>query len=218
MKHPLIPNPQPTPYLFNTRNFALVAAILLLSAWQLPATVLDSFSGPKTGWTDTLNGGSVVQAGGQFTITTATGNGALTYSRKTSSSFANALGATLEFRVDVNAVTPPDGDTNALAVLAWVPTGGAALASGYSVAVGAAELVVQRDGTVLYATNFTEGGSSLQNTNLTLMLSMTPSGSAISVNVRVYRRIPAGAAGQYGTALFERTVVDPSGIIGPNGN
>src|SRR5437016_11739792 len=96
------------------------STLSLLLFLPVSATVLDNFSGPKTGWTDTLNGGSVVQSGGQFTVTTATGNGALTYSRKTATNFANAAGATLEFRVDVNAVTPPNGDPNALAILAWV--------------------------------------------------------------------------------------------------
>jgi hypothetical protein len=196
----------------------VATSIWMLLCLPLPATVLDNFSGAKSGWTDTLNGGSVVQSGGFFTITTATGNGALTYSRKTSSNFANALGATLEFRVDVGAVSPPNGDTNALAVLAWVPTGGALLSSGYSLAVGAADVIIRRDSTIIFATNFTALAMSLANTNITLVLRMTPSGSAMNVNARVYRRIADGLIGQYSTAIFEVTAVDPSGLIGSNGN
>src|SRR5439155_10259860 len=139
--------------------------------------------------TDTLNGGSIVQSGGQFSVTTATANGALTYSKKTATNYANAAGATLEFRVDVNTVAPPNGDTNVLAILAWVPSGGAVLGSGYSVSVGYEDLLIQRGATVLYATNFLLfAGTSLANTNITVVLRMTPSGSAVNVNVRVYRR------------------------------
>jgi hypothetical protein len=194
------------------------STLLLLWYLSVSGTVLDNFGGAKTGWTDSLNGGSIVQSGGQFTVTTATGNGSLTYSKKTATNYANALGATLEFRVDVNTVTPPNGDTNALAILAWVPTGGAVLGSGYSVSVGSADLLIQRGSTVLYATNFTGAGASLANTNITIVLRMTPSGSAVNVNVRVYRRIANGLIGQYNTAIFEYTTVDPSGIIGANGN
>src|SRR5437588_4446740 len=201
-----------------THTGLVVASLSLLFCLSVPATVLDNFSGPKTGWTDTLNGGSVVQSGGQFTVTTATGNGALTYSRKTATNFANAAGATLEFRVDVNAVTPPNGDPNALAILAWVPTGGAVLSSGYSLSVGAKDVIIQKGATVLYATNFTAVGTSLRNTNITMVLRMTPSGSALNVNARVDRKVANGAAAQYSTAIFDITAVDPSGIIGPSGN
>src|SRR5262249_3577667 len=100
------------------------ATLPLLCYLSVSGTVLDNFAGAKTGWPDGL-GGSIVQSAGQFTITTATGNGSLAYSKKTATNYANALGATLEFRVDVNTVTPPNGDTNALAILAWVPAGGA---------------------------------------------------------------------------------------------
>jgi len=210
-----------SPPLFTSRSLASTGAILVTlftATLPLPATILDGFGGAKTGWTDTLNGGSVVQAGGQFTITTRTNSGALTYSKKTATNYGTALGATLEFRVDVNTVSPPNGDTNALAVLAWVPTGGAVLSSGYSVAAGYADLVIRRDSTVLYATNFASVLASLANTNITLVLRMTPSGSAVNVDVRVYRRVAAGLIGQYNTAIFEYTATDPSGLIGVNGN
>ena len=103
----------------------LAAALSLLLSPAGRATVLDDFSGSKTGWTDTLNSGSVNQSGGLFIISTATNSGALTYSSKTSASFTNLASHTLEFRVDVTTVSP-GGSPNPLAVLAWVPTGGAA--------------------------------------------------------------------------------------------
>src|SRR3982751_3797900 len=138
----------------HSARMALCAATFLWLAclMGLQATVLDNFSVTKTGWTDTPNGGSILQSGGQFIITTATGNGAIAYSRKTSSNYVNAAGATLEFRVDVNTIIPGGGDTNALAILAWVPTGGAVLGSGYSLSVGAADVIIRKGSTVLYAT------------------------------------------------------------------
>jgi hypothetical protein len=200
----------------------LRAALMLLSILTLslssPASILDDFSGAKTGWTDTPNGGSIVQSGGLFTVTTTSANGALAYSRKTATNFANAAGATLEFRVDVNTVTPGNGDTNVLAILAWVPTGGAVLGSGYSLAIGSADVIIRKGASVLYATNFTGAGVSLANTNITLVLRMTPSGSALNINARIYRRVNNGLIGQYATSIFEATVVDSSGTIGSNGN
>jgi hypothetical protein len=192
--------------------------LTLALALSIQATVLDNFSGPKTGWTDTLNSGSVTQSGGQFTVATANNSGALTYSRKTSAAFSNLAGHTMEFRVDVNAVTPGNGDANALAILSWVPSGGAVLGSGYSISVGAEDVKIQKGASVLFATNYTAAGTSIQNTNVTLVLRMTPSGSGVSVNARVYKRIGNGVIGQYFTTLFEMTAVDPAGLIGTAGN
>ena len=145
---------------FIRQGSALVAALLwMTSALCLQATVLDNFNGATmAGWTDTLNGGTVVQGGGVFTVTTATGNGALAFSRKTSANFANADKHTIDLRVDVNTVTPGNPDPNALAILGWVPTGGALLVNGYSVSVGYEDLIIQKGATVLYATNFVAAG------------------------------------------------------------
>ena len=147
---------------------ACVAALIgLTSALNLQATVLDSFTGgTPSGWTDTLNGGTVVQSG-VYTITTAPSSGSLTYSRKTGSPFSVAPGNTLEFKVDVVTVT--GGATSPLKILGWVPTGGALLANGYSVAVSQTDVTVYKNATVL--TNIT--GLSLQNSSLSIALRMT---------------------------------------------
>jgi len=195
-----------------------VAALAgLTSVLSLQATVLDDFTGLKTGWTDTLNGGSILQSGGEFTVTTAHPGGSLTYSKKTSNSFVNLSGHSLEFRVNVDSVSPGSGNTNALAILAWVPAGGGVLANGYSISVGAADVIIQKGASTLYATNFTVAGTNLQNANITIALRMTSSGSAVTVNARVYKRIANGLIGQYFTTLFEDTVVDASGLIGGAG-
>ena len=97
----------------------LILVTLFALGLSLPASILDDFSGAKAGWTDTPNGGSIAQSGGLFTITTTAANGGnLSTAAKTATNFANAAGATFEFRVDVNTVTPGTGDTNALAILA----------------------------------------------------------------------------------------------------
>ena len=193
----------------------LAAFLGLASVPGLQATVLDNFTGPKAGWTDTLNNGSIVQSGGEFKVSTAPtlAGGSLTCSRKTSAQFTNANGNTLEFRVDVDLVTP-GGNPNPLAILAWVPSGGAVLTDGYSVSVGKADVILRRNAAILYATNFTGAGASLQNTNITIALRMTTAGSAVTINARVYKRIGNGVIGQYFTTLFEHTVVDSAGLLG----
>lgn len=186
----------------------------LIGMASLHATVLDNFTGPKTGWTDTLNGGGVLQSGGEFLINSAKPAGSLTFSRKTSATGATANGHSLEYRVNVVAATPASPDTNAVAILAWVPTSSSTLSSGYSVSVGGADLLIKKGLTTLYAVNFTSLGTNLANTNITVALRMTAAGGAVTLNVRVYHIIPSGLTGQYFTTLYEHTVVDASGILG----
>src|SRR5690348_604719 len=196
------------------RVIPIAASLPLLFCSPLPATVLDNFTGPKSGWTDTLNGGSILQSGGEFTITTANPAGSLTYSLKTSTPFTNASGHSVEFRINVDSVTPSSLNTNPLAILAWVPSSGTVLTNGYSVSVGPADVIIQKGTLPLYTTNFTGAGVSLQNASITIALRMTSEGSGVTVNARVYRRIPNGAPAQYFTTLFEKTVVDASGLLG----
>src|SRR5439155_11475073 len=123
-------------------------------------------------------------------------NGTLTTSAKTNQSFVTLANKTLEFRVDVLNARPPTPDTNALAVLAWVPTNTTIAAGGYSLMVGAADLKIMRGATVLLATN-----SGFQNTNITMVIRLTPSGTAVNINVRLYKRQDAGA-----NLFYEQTV------------
>ncbi len=203
------------------RTFAraglIAGALLLLLRLPLGATVLDNFSGPKTGWTDTPNGGAIAQANGLFTVASAHSAGALAYSLKTSSPFANVAGDTLELRVDVNGVTPGNGDANALAVLGWVPGGGTLEANGYALYAGARNVLIKKGGSVLYSFDFVSTyGTNIQNTNVTLALRMTPSGGGVALDARVYRQSGA-VVGQNFTCLFEHTVTDSSGLIGTPG-
>lgn len=152
--------------------------------------MLDDFnSATRTGWTDTPNGGHLTQSAGQLQVTTAASASALTYGTKTSQSFANAASQTLEFRVDVNAITPSSGNPNPVAILAWLPSGAApgSGSSGYSLSVSAGSATLQKGSTVLATASYTANATNIQST--TLVLRMTPgTGGALSVNARVYRQ------------------------------
>jgi hypothetical protein len=192
----------------------LFFALLLASSLAVSARVLDNFSDNlKTGWTDSLGGGSVSESGGQFNITTSVSSGAVTSSKKTSEAFTILVGQTLELRVDVGTVSPAYSP-NVLAVLAWVPTGNALFANGYSLTAGANDVKLQKGATVLWTASLPSG---IQNSNVTLVLRMTPSGSAMTVNARVYKQTGTAALQNF-TVLAEYTATDASGLIGTAGN
>src|ERR1039458_5167180 len=168
----------------------VAAFVGLASVLSLQATVLDNFNGASlTGWTTTptLNGGSIVQSGGQLPVATAASTGKLTYGTKTPQSFANAANQTLEFRVDVNAVVPGSDNPNPVAILAWLPSGAVpgSGSSGYSLWATPAGATLYKGNSPLASTTYaTPYTTNLQST--TLVLRMTPgSGGTISVNARV---------------------------------
>ncbi len=201
----------------GTLTSLLAGLLWMASLAGLRATVLDNFNTPdRTGWTDTPNGGFLSQSQGQLKVTTAERTGALTYGTKTSQSFANAANQTLEFRVDVNAVSPGNGNVNPVAILAWLPSGAAPLSgsSGYSLSVSAGVVTVQKGVTVLYSANYTAAGTNIQNTNITLVLRMTPSGGTMTVNARVYRQTGALPMQNF-TEVFEYTATIADGVGTP---
>src|SRR5882724_2619031 len=103
-------------------SYSLTACSVLLCL-SSPARVLDNFNDNlKTAWSDTANGGSVVEAGTVFTITSTAVAGTLASSKKISEAFTLTAGHTLEFRVDVNSISPK-ATANGHAVLGWVPSG-----------------------------------------------------------------------------------------------
>jgi len=137
----------------------LAAWVGLVSILSLHATVLDNFSGTKTGWTDTLNGGTVNQAGSQFAITTAVAAGTVTSSQKTSTSLALSTGNALEVLANVLSANPGSGDPSPLTIVGWVPTGGQLLANGYSLLFGSQDFIIQKNGTPVFSTNFSAAGA-----------------------------------------------------------
>src|SRR6266567_4219488 len=178
---------------------ALLFALLLGSSLTVSALILDDFNGASlSGWSSTLNGGSVVQSGGQLTVTPVAVPGALTYSKKTDRSFTNLATHTLEFKVLVNGILTNAVATNGLAVLGWVPTGGALGANGYALGVGAGGVGILANSTFIFTTNFP---TSLQNSNIYLAMRMTPDGANMIVKSTVYNK----ADGRY-NVLFEYPV------------
>src|ERR1041385_8215437 len=115
-----------------------LAACSTLLCLPARAYIIDNFNDNiKTGWADSLNGGTVTEAGKIFTIATATNSGSLTSSRMTASNYTILSGHTIEFRVKVSTILPAPPDTNTLSVLAFVPTSsGGVMTNGYSLALG----------------------------------------------------------------------------------
>src|SRR5262245_37635416 len=104
----------------------IVLALLVASSLRLSAFILDDFNGASlSGWTSTLNGGAVVQSGGQLSVSTPPLANVPTYSKKTDRTFTNLATHTLEFKVLVNGILTNAVTTNGFAVLGWIPTGGA---------------------------------------------------------------------------------------------
>ena len=188
----------------TTYSFAgLLLAILLLATASASAKLLDNFNdNTKTAWADTAAGGSVTEAGSVFTIVSSAVAGNLASSKKTSDSFTNASGHTIEIRAYVNSVSP---DGNGHAVIGWVPSG-ALNSSGYSVSVSTTNVTIYKAGSSLYASNLV---TSIQSTNLLVVMRMSGAGSAVSVRASVYKK-----GNGNNLLLFEQTVNDATGILG----
>ncbi len=205
---------KPRTHCYSVFTSGLCSAFLFASSLAASAVVLDNFNDNlKSDWTDTLSGGSVIESSQQLQIGTATAAGSVTATRKTSEAFTNTAGHTLELRVNVNAVSPPS-NTNVLAMLGWVPTGGTLLANGYSLSAGATDVKLQKGAATLWTANLASG---IQNSNVTLVLRMTPAGSAMTVNARVYKQTGSQVLQNY-TVLAEYTASDAAGLIGSGGH
>lgn len=184
----------------------LVFLAALTGSVALQARILDDFNGASlSGWTSTLQGGSVTQAGGVLTVTPAPINKAYTYTKKTSETFSNAADHTLEFKVLVNSVS-----NDGLALVGWVPVGGVPGANGYFVGYSANALVVYANSGVVYQTAFP---SPLPTTDVQLVLRMTTSGGNVTLKTTAYKK-----AEGFQNVLFERTIANVPPLIGIAGN
>src|SRR6185503_6047134 len=164
------------------------------------ARLIDDFNdNTKTGWSDVTLGGSVVEANGQFTITTANQNGAIfTASTKTTESFTIENGRTLEFRVDVVSVSSHD---ESIAVLIWVPIGSSiANLQGYGLAKGRNDFLLSK------ALNQYFYGASpnprVKQDNVTMVLRLTGSGANVIINGRILDK------DDNNRVIYEYTAVD----------
>ncbi len=199
-----------------------LGAILALACLPASAGFLDSFT-TKTGWKDTLNGGAAVVSGGTFNLTSSVSPSALTASIKTNVTVLTTSSNTLELRVIVKNLAPGAPAYSGNAVLGWVPTGGALLANGYAMVVGATNIQVYKDATVIYSTNRASTPIAPADlSRLILVLRMNNASpaelgdvTASHVRVSVYRNVDA-TGGSSPNLLFEWNVLDPGTFeLGP---
>ena len=195
-----------------TRAFGAFFALTALPAF---AGFIDSFT-TKTGWKDTLNGGAAVVSGGTFNLTSSVSPSMLTASIKTNVTVLTTATNTLELRVIVKSLSPGAPAYSGNAVLGWVPTGGALLANGYALVVGATNIQVYKDAAVIYATNRASTPIAPADlSRLILVLRMNNASpaelgdvTASHVRVSVYRNVDA-TGGSSPNLLFEWNVLDP---------
>lgn len=190
-------------------HFCVVARYLslatLLAAIPLNARVLDNFDdNVKTAWSDTLQGGSVVESGGQFTISTFPGFAGqiFTASTKTSETFTIEDGRTLEFRVDLVSSSLHN---ESFAVLVWVPVAGSISSlQGYGFAKGRADILISKALNQYFFADDTIAPG-IKHDNVILVLRLTGSGANVIVNVRVLDK------DDNNKIIFEQTVTDTPG-------
>ncbi len=182
-------------------RFATMAA--LAASLSVSGRILDNFdSGVKIGWQDfTALGGSVVESGGQFTITDAVQNNpTFTGSKKTTESFTIEDGRTLEFRVDLASASP---NNQSIAVLVWQPVGASiATLAGYGFAKGADDVLITKAlNQYFYADSPTP---QIKNNNVILVLRLTGQGTNVIVNARVLDK------DNNNQIIFDHTITDTS--------
>lgn len=190
--------------------FSYVLGLFLAGSITVSGRILDNFDdNVKTGWSDVLLGGSVVEANGQFTITTLMQNAAIfTASTKSTESFTIENGRTLEFRVDLVTASQHN---ESIAVLIWVPVGeSVANLQGYGLAKGRNDfLLTKRLNQYFYAAS---PSPQVKNDNVTLVLRLTGSGSNVIINGRILDR------DDNNRIIYEYTVVDtPASETVPSG-
>src|SRR5207245_4955800 len=126
---------------------------------------------------------------------------------------------TLEFRVFITGTPAPGGsDTNTLAVLGFVPTGGTLAANGYRIGIGRRDVQILKNGVAVIAVNPFLVNTNWTINNVILSLRMTESGGNVTVNARVHKQTVTGAAGQYIQELFEQTLTNDSPGFSLTGN
>ena len=188
--------------IFRAEQFllALVAAFLVLPGH---AKMLDDFNGAaKTGWSDFIVGsglGSVTQTGGQFVIDVpGVGQQLFAASARTSPIFEVIPNRTVTCQVDLVSGNDPD----AVAVLAWLPTGkDISKLQGYSLAVSSDRIVVAK-GLSRY---FYDGDAPSKSENITLSLAVTADGTRVVIETKIIDR-------DTHAILFGRSFTDTAGI------
>jgi hypothetical protein len=173
--------------------------------YVLDETVLDDFNdNTKTGWTDFTfvpGFGLPTEAGGEFRFELpAAGQDIFSASQKTTRQFELKEGDRYEFRVDVVDGSGPD----AFAVLAFIPnTGGnnPGTLGGYGLAKDPDDVLITK-GVQKYFVADDGATAELKQNNITLSLTLTVKGGAVTVTGRILDKDANNAV------LWERTVTD----------
>ena len=169
-------------------------------AFVLDRTVLDDFNdNTKSDWKDLGFGvGTSSEVNGQFKFEIpAAGQPLFFTSTKTSRTFEVTDGQKLEFRVDLVSGNSKDS----FAVLSWIPTSvSATTLAGYSIVKSSTDVLISKGiNKYFYNENPTPA---IKNENVTLVLSLTGSGSTVTVNGKVLDKDNNDAV------LFDKTFVD----------
>jgi hypothetical protein len=204
--------------LLNYKDTGQLDSILVFDnaqAFDMQNIVLDDFNdNTKTGWADTLNGGTVTEANQQFTLRTAPINQTIfTSSRKTSQTFRIQDGGRVEFSVDVITSLL---DNDAYAVLGYVtdPAGVGSLRA-YHLAQSADQIFAGKE-----YNRWWFGETFVANqSNVRLIQTYTGEGASVRVNSRIENL--AVGVNDPARILFQNEFLDTSGNdvgIAPNGD
>lgn len=181
---------------------SLVACLASTYLGPLPSwgRVVDNFdSNTKTDWEDfSFGAGQSTVANGRFTFQIpAAGQAIFFASTKKSETFTLQDGRTIEFRVDLVSGNSKDS----FAILSWIPTSASVSSlAGYSVAKSTTDILVTKGiNKYFYNENPTP---EIKNDNVTLVLSLTASGTSVIINTKVLDKDNNNAV------LFDKTFVD----------
>lgn len=178
----------------------LVPALLLLAGAEAPARILDNFDdNVKTGWTDFTfipGFGLPAEAGGQFMFALPpAGQSIFSASTKTDKTYTLQEGRTLQFRVDLVSGNGPD----AFAIMAFIPSSSSvSTLSGYGFAKSSSDILVSK-GMNKY---FYNENVPVKNENVTMVLSLTGSGTQVTIHAQVLDKESNNAV------LWERVFTD----------
>lgn len=178
----------------------------------------------KTGWSDSLNGGSVTESNAQFRIITVPiATPSFTAGRKTSQSFTIEDGGRVELSLDViNATANPD----AYAVLAWIPTANSLSSlAGYGVAHSSDDVLLFK----ALGQYFAQGTPAFQVNNVRMVYALTGEGANVRQEAR-FENLDISDVNDTNRIFFQLSAVDtpanetagpesrPASYVGTNGH
>lgn len=174
------------------------AVLFALSGLVSRAALLDDFT-TKSGWKDfSLGAGESTVVNGQFRFQIPpVGQPIFFASTKTSPAYTLQDGRTIELRVDLVSGNGKDS----FAILSWIPSSqSVAQLAGYSLAKSTTDILISKGiNKYFYNENPTPA---IKNENVTLVLSLTGSGTSVIINAKFLDKDNNNAV------LFDKTFTD----------